>query len=72
MNRHADPLTMDHVIELRKRVSDLERQVSNLADANVELWKQNKDLRAELLQRSEEQNDWAELQNRRYSEYTSD
>ena len=70
MNRHADPLTMDHVIELRKRVSDLERQVSNLADANVELWKQNKDLRAELLQRSEEQNDWAELQNRRYSEYT--
>lgn len=70
MNRHADPLTMDHVIELRKRVSDLERQVSNLADANVELWKQNKELRAELLQQTEEQNDWAELQNRRYSEYT--
>jgi regulator of replication initiation timing len=61
---------MDHVIELRKRVSDLERQVSNLADANVELWKQNKELRAELLQQTEEQNDWAELQNRRYSEYT--
>jgi len=72
MNRHADPLTMDHVIELRKRVSDLERQVNNLSNANVELWKQNKELRAELLQRSEEQNDWAELQNRRYSEYTSD
>jgi len=70
MNRHADPLTMDHVIELRKRVSDLERQVSNLADANVELWKQNKELRAELLQQTEEQNDWAEVQNRRYSEYT--
>jgi hypothetical protein len=61
---------MDHVIELRKRVSDLERQVSNLADANVELWKQNKELRAELLQQTEEQNDWAEVQNRRYSEYT--
>lgn len=72
MNRHADPLTMDHVIELRKRVSDLERQVNNLAEANVELWKQNKELRAELLQRTEEQNDWAELQNRRYSEYTPD
>jgi len=70
MNRHADPLTMDHVIELRKRVSDLERQVSNLTDANVELWKQNEELRAELLQQTEEQNDWAELQNRRYSEYT--
>jgi regulator of replication initiation timing len=61
---------MDHVIELRKRVSDLERQVSNLTDANVELWKQNKGLRAELLQQTEEQNDWAGLQNRRYSEYT--
>jgi regulator of replication initiation timing len=61
---------MDHVIELRKRVSDLERQVSNLTDANVELWKQNEELRAELLQQTEEQNDWAELQNRRYSEYT--
>ena len=67
MNRHADPLTLDHVIELRKRIAELERQVANLGDANVMLWKQNKELRAEIIMQTGEQNDWAELQNRRYT-----
>lgn len=67
MNRHADPITLDHVIELRKRIAELERQVANLGDANVMLWKQNKELRAEIIMRTGEQNDWADLQNRRYT-----
>lgn len=67
MNRHADPLTLDHVIELRKRIAELERQVANLGDANVTLWKENKELRAEIIMQTGEQNDWADLQNRRYT-----
>lgn len=67
MNRHADPLTLDHVIELRKRIAELERQVANLGDANVMLWKENKELRAEIIMQTGEQNDWADLQNRRYT-----
>lgn len=67
MNRHADPITLDHVIELRKRIAELERQVANLGDANVMLWKENKELRAEIIMQTGEQNDWADLQNRRYT-----
>lgn len=67
MNRHADPITLDHVIELRKRIAELERQVANLGDANVTLWKENKELRAEIIMQTGEQNDWADLQNRRYT-----
>lgn len=67
MSRHADSITLDHVIELRKRVAELERQVTNLADANVVLWKENKELRAEIIMQTGEQNDWADLQNRRYT-----
>lgn len=70
MHRHADSLTLAHVIELRRRVAELELQVANLADANVALWKKNKELRAELLQNMEEHNDWSELQNRRYRDAT--
>lgn len=68
MNRHADPITLDHVIELRKRVAELERQVNNLSDANMALWKKNKELRAELIMQTGEQNDWTDLQNRRYTD----
>lgn len=67
MNRHADSITLDHVIELRKQIAELERQVANLGDANVMLWKQNKELRAEIIMQTGEQNDWADLQNRRYT-----
>lgn len=67
MNRHADSITLDHVIELRKRIAELERQVANLGDANVMLWKENKELRAEIIMQTGEQNDWADLQNRRYT-----
>lgn len=28
-HRHADPITIDHIIALRKRVAELERQVEN-------------------------------------------
>ena len=28
--RHADPITVDHIIELRKRVAELERQLDNV------------------------------------------
>ena len=72
MHRHADPLTLDHLLKLQKQVAELERQVKNLGDANVTLWKENKELRAELLALQEEENDWSRLQNRRYSEYTLD
>lgn len=29
IERHADPVTMDHIIELRKRILDLERHLTN-------------------------------------------
>ena len=31
-NRHADPVTIDHVIELRKEIGRLEKQLNNALD----------------------------------------
>ena len=68
MQRYADPITLDHLITLTKRIAELEKQVKNVNDANVQLWCENKRLRTEILTLQEEQNDWASLHDAKYSE----
>ena len=40
MKRHADALTIDHIIELRKRLAEAERQRDNALNACMGLRKQ--------------------------------
>jgi len=34
-DRHADPITLDHIIELRKKLEEAERQRENALDALI-------------------------------------
>jgi hypothetical protein len=47
--RYCDPITMDHIIELRKRLAEAERQRDNALDRCVALDKMVWDLRKKLL-----------------------
>ena len=40
MNRHADDLTIEHIIELRKQLAEAERQRDNALNACMALRKQ--------------------------------
>lgn len=40
MNRHADLVTIDHIIELRKEIAKLEKQLNNALDVAVALKKE--------------------------------
>lgn len=51
LHRHCDPVTMDHIIELRKQLRETERQRDNAVDRCVALDKLVWDLRDKLLQR---------------------
>ena len=44
MNRHCDPVTMDHIIELRKRVALLEKQLENTLSWVTPLRRENERL----------------------------
>jgi hypothetical protein len=46
--RHADPVTIDHIIELRKRITDLERQLDNVLAWIKPLQRENDRLIAEV------------------------
>lgn len=41
MKRHADELTLDHLIELRKQLAEAERQRDNVVDALMHLRMEN-------------------------------
>ena len=43
--RHCDPVTMDHIIELRKRVALLEKQLENALSYVRPLFEQQRRLR---------------------------
>lgn len=54
-NRHADPVTIDHVIELRreirrleKLVEDYRRRAENAADKALSLYLENNHLKASI------------------------
>jgi len=49
VERHADPVTMDHIIELRKQLKEAERQRDNALDRCVYLDKVLWKLREEIL-----------------------
>ena len=49
-DRYCDPVTMDHIIELRKKLAEAERQRDNAVDRCVALDKLVWKLRAELIQ----------------------
>lgn len=40
MKREADPVTIDHIIELRKEIARLEKQLNNALDVAVSLKKE--------------------------------
>jgi len=48
MTRHCDPVTMDHIIELRKRVALLEKQLENALSWVTPLREKNDKLRRAL------------------------
>ena len=48
MKRHADPITIDHIIELRRKLAEAERQRDNALDFVWELRMDNLYLRAVL------------------------
>lgn len=50
LHRHCDPVTMDHIIELRKQLRETERQLNNVLDRCHALDKLIWDLRQKLLQ----------------------
>jgi hypothetical protein len=49
VERHCDPVTMDHIIELRKQLKEAERQRDNALDRCVYLDKVLWKLREEIL-----------------------
>ena len=48
-HRHCDPVTMDHIIDLRKRVALLEKQVENVSSWITPMRKKNDDLTKALV-----------------------
>ena len=48
IERHCDPVTMDHIIELRKRLRETERQRDNAIDQCTQLNKLVWNLRSQL------------------------
>ena len=55
MKRDADPMTVDHIIELRKEilkleklVNELRRQADNSSDVALKLYLENNSLKAQL------------------------
>ena len=46
--RHADPVTIDHIIELRKRIATLERQLDNVLAWIKPMQRENDHLIAEI------------------------
>lgn len=48
MKRHADELTVDHLIELRKLLAEAERQRDNVMDALMQLKMENYLLKEKL------------------------
>ena len=46
--RHADPETMDHIIDLRKRLAEAERQRDNALDKVVSMQKKVSEMKAVL------------------------
>jgi len=48
VNRHADPITIDHIIALRKRVAELERQLENATAYIVPLKRENNRLKEDI------------------------
>lgn len=49
MERHCDPVTMDHIIQLRKELRETQRQRDNAVDRCVALDKIVWDLRSKLM-----------------------
>ena len=49
LHRHCDPVTMDHIIELRKQLRETERQRDNALDRCVALDKLIWKLREQLM-----------------------
>lgn len=45
VERHADPVTMDHIIELRRQIRDLERYLKNYEDHNTKVYNALVDIR---------------------------
>lgn len=48
MKRHADPVTIGHVVELRKKLAEAERQRDNALNVVRDLHKQIRKLREQL------------------------
>ena len=48
MTRHCDPVTMDHIIDLRKRVALLEKQIENVSSWITPMRQKNEKLRSAL------------------------
>ena len=51
--RYADSITLDHIIELRKRVNDLERFLANFEDHSIKVRRALMDVR-EIIRHSDE------------------
>ena len=49
VERHCDPVTMDHIIELRKRLRETERQRDNAIDQCTQLNKLVWELRSQIM-----------------------
>jgi chromosome segregation ATPase len=50
VHRHADPITIEHIIELRKRVAELERQLNNALSHLVPMRRENERLMQAIVQ----------------------
>ena len=48
-NRHADPITIDHIIDLKKRLRETERQLNNAIDQCTQLNKLVWSLRQQIM-----------------------
>lgn len=53
--RHADPETIDHIIDLRKRLVEAERQRDNALDRVMGLRDENLELRLQIVRIDQEE-----------------
>ena len=63
VNRHADTTTVDHIIELRKRVANLEWQLDNALSWIMPMQRENDRLTAEV-KRITDHNEWLQKKRR--------
>jgi hypothetical protein len=60
VDRHADPITLDHLILLQKKLAEAERQCENALDHMIAVVRKNQEYRESLQLIADEGSGWGQ------------